>query len=306
MRRQMYSRKLNNAIQLIDLRPMGIENFIASYVLAGRRPTIIETGPTCTVKNLLAGLKEIGVKNEDVTYVAVSHIHIDHAGGAGTLLRHLPNAKLIVHSKGASHLIDPRKLWRQTKQVLGDLAEMYGAIEPVPKERIITAADGAVIDLGDDATLEILEMPGHASHELGFFAKSCRGIFPGDAAGVYLNPLDVIIPTTPPPFNLEMTLVSLERLLSMEPQWLYYSHFGPTSKAKEKLETYISQLNLWAAIILEGMKEGKDMATIYERILEKDPATRLAAGFIQKHLILRRGVIMQDIKGFVDYFRKTL
>jgi glyoxylase-like metal-dependent hydrolase (beta-lactamase superfamily II) len=246
------------------------------------------------------------VKNEDVTYVAVSHIHIDHAGGAGTLLRHLPNAKLIVHSKGASHLIDPRKLWGQTKQVLGSLAEMYGAIDPVPEERIIAAADGTVIDLGDDAALEILEMPGHASHELGFFARSGGGIFPGDAAGVYLSPLDVIIPTTPPPFNLEMTLISLERLVSMDPQWLYYSHFGPTSKATEKLETYIGQLNLWAAIILEGMKEGKDMATIYERILEKDSATRLAADFIQKHLILRRGVIMQDIQGFVDYFRKTL
>jgi len=302
----MYSKKLNNAIHLIDLRPMGIEKIIASYVLTGRRPTIIETGPTCTVKNLLAGLKEIGVKNEDVTYVAVSHIHIDHAGGAGTLLRHLPNAKLIVHSKGASHLIDPRKLWGQTKQVLGSLAEMYGAIDPVPEERIIAAADGTVIDLGDDAALEILEMPGHASHELGFFARSCGGIFPGDAAGVYLSPLDVIIPTTPPPFNLEMTLISLERLVSMDPQWLYYSHFGPASKATEKLETYIGQLNLWAAIILEGMNEGKDMATIYERILEKDSATRLAADFIQKHLILRRGVIMQDIQGFVDYFRKTL
>lgn len=301
----MYSEKLNESLDLIDLHPLGIANFIASYVLTGRRTAIIETGPTCTIKNLLIGLKEIGVKTEEVDYVAVSHIHIDHAGGVGTLMRHLPNAKLVVHPRGAPHLINPEKLWTQTKQVLRDLAEMYGEIERVPKERVVAAADGMVIDLGNGVELKVLEMPGHASHELSFYEETSRGIFPGDAAGVYLNRLDAIIPTTPPPFNLEMTLASLGRLVAMNPRWLYYSHFGPTDKATKKLETYVSQLKLWAEVILEGTREKEDLATIYTRILEKDPATRIAAGFIEKHLILRRGVIMQNIQGFVEYFREN-
>lgn len=301
----MYSEKLNESLHLIDLHPLGIKDFIASYVLRGRRTAIVETGPTCTIKNLLTGLKEIRVKTEEVDYVAVSHIHIDHAGGAGTLLRHLPNARLLVHPRGAPHLINPEKLWKQTKQVLRDLAEMYGEIEPVSQERVVVAADGMVIDLGNGVELKILEMPGHASHELSFCEETSRGIFPGDAAGIYLNRLDAIIPTTPPPFNLEMTLASLERLVAMKPRWLYYSHFGPTDEAIKKLQTYVSQLKLWAEVILEGTREKEDLATIYNRILEKDPATRMAARFIEKHLILRRGVIMQNIQGFVEYFREN-
>ncbi len=301
----MYSEKLNESLHLIDLHPLGIKDFIASYVLTGRRTAIVETGPTCTIKNLLTGLKEIRVKTEEVDYVAVSHIHIDHAGGAGTLLRHLPNARLLVHPRGAPHLINPEKLWKQTKQVLRDLAEMYGEIEPVSQERVVVAADAMVIDLGNGVELKILEMPGHASHELSFYEETSRGIFPGDAAGIYLNRLDAIIPTTPPPFNLEMTLASLERLIAMKPRWLYYSHFGPTDEAIKKLQTYVSQLKLWAEVILEGTREKEDLATIYNRILEKDPATRMAARFIGKHLILRRGVIMQNIQGFVEYFREN-
>ncbi len=301
----MYSEKLNDFTHLLDLKPLGIENFIASYVLTGRKTAIIETGPTCAVENLLVGLKEIGMKTEEVDYVAVSHIHIDHAGGAGTLLRHLPNARLLVHVKGAPHLINPERLWKQTKQVLGGLAEMYEEIKPVPKERIIAATDGMVIDLGNGVELEVLEMPGHASHELSFYERAHRGIFPGDAAGVYLNKLDVIIPTTPPPFHLEKTLASLEKLMAMKPEWLYYSHFGPTSDATKKLETYMNQLKLWAKIISEGTRREEDLATIYKRILDLDPTTRVAADFVERHLILRRGVIMQNIEGFVEYFRKN-
>ncbi len=284
---------------------MGIENFIASYILTGNKTVIIETGPKCSVKNLLVGLEEIEVETEEVDYVAVSHIHIDHAGGAGTLLHHLPNAKLLLHEKGAPHLISPEKLWNQTKQVLGSLAEMYGEIEPVPKERVIAATDSMVIDLAEDVELKVLEMPGHASHELSFYEKAGRGIFPGDAAGVFLNKLDVIIPTTPPPFNLEMTLASLERLISMNPRWLYYSHFGPTNDATEKLETYETQLKLWAKIIREGVEKKENLASIYDRILDKDSSTRMAADFIKRHLILRRGVIMQNIQGFIEYFKRN-
>jgi len=97
----MHTKKLSNHLYIIDLKPTGVENFIASYVLKGEKATaIIETGPTCSIPNLLSGLREIGVRNEDVDYVMVSHIHIDHGGGAGTLMQHLPNAKLVVHVRG--------------------------------------------------------------------------------------------------------------------------------------------------------------------------------------------------------------
>jgi len=288
---------------LIDLKPGGLENFSASYVIKGRRVAIVETGPRLTVENLLAGLKEIGIKREEVNYVVVTHIHIDHAGGAGTLLPHLPNARLLVHGKGASHIINPEKLWISSLQVLGDIAEMYGKFQPVPEGRVLIAKEGVVIDLGEGVDLKVLEIPGHASHELGFYEKNTQGVFPGDAAGIYLNKFDVIIPTVPPPFHLEMALNSLRKLIHMKPRWLYYSHFGPASDAVKKLETYAARLTLWGKIILQGMKGGEDFETICERISEKDPLTPEVEDYIKNHHMLSRGIVKPNVYGFMEYFR---
>jgi len=300
----MHTKKLNNFIYLIDLKPEGLENFSASYVVKGKRAAIVETGPRLTVENLLAGLKEIGMEREEIDYVAVSHIHIDHAGGAGTLLPHLPNAQLLVHERGVRHLVNPEELWTSSLQTLGSIAEMYGKFQPVPEERVLIAKEGMILDLGKGVDLKVLEMPGHASHELSFYEKNSNGIFPGDAAGIYLNKFDVIIPTTPPPFHLELALSSLRRLIQMKPKWLYYSHFGPASDAVRKLKTYAARLSLWGKIILEGMKSGEDFEVIYEKILDKDPLKPEVADFVKNHLILSRGIVMQNIHGFMEYFRK--
>jgi len=300
----MFTKRLNHYIYLVDLKPLGIENFIASYLLIGNKTMIIETGPTTSIENLLTGLSEIGVGNDDVDYVAVSHIHIDHAGGAGTLLEHLPKARLLVHAKGVPHLIEPEKLWRQTRQVLGEIADMYGEIHPVPEQRIVKATDGMTVELGDGVGLKVLETLGHASHHLSFYENSGRGVFTGDVAGVYIKSLDTVIPTAPPPFNLEMVLMSLNRLIEVAPEKLYYTHFGVGGDAVKRLEAYAAQLKLWAEVVLEGMENGEDLEAIYERILEDDASTRKATDFIRNHLILRRGVVMQNIEGFAEYFRK--
>ena len=300
----MFSRKISDFMYLIDLKPAGIENVIASYVLQARKTAIVETGPTTSIPNLLAGLREIGIKNEEVDYVAVSHVHIDHAGGSGTLLRQLPNAKLIVHPRGAPHLIEPKKLWAATLQVLGKVAELYGKIEPVPKERIITAYDGMAIDLGNRIELKVLETLGHASHHLSFFENHDRGIFTGDAAGAYVNTYDVIVPATPPPFNLEVTLASINRLIAIKPRQLYYTHFGPTGNAVKRLEEYASQLKLWAKTISDSIKRGEDFDKIYQKILQKDNVMKHAIDYLQHNIIFREGVIKQDVQGFIEYLRK--
>jgi len=300
----MFSRKLSSSMYLIDLKPLGIENVIASYVLIGDKVAIVETGPTTSIPNLLTGLQEIGIKNEEVDYVAVSHIHIDHGGGAGTLLQRLPNAKLVVHPRGAPHLVEPEKLWTQTLQVLGRVAELYGKIQPVAKERILTAYDEMVIDLGNHIELRVLETLGHASHHLSFFESNGQGIFPGDAAGIYVNLYDVIVPTTPPPFNLEVALASINRLIALKPKQLYYTHFGPSGNAVEKLEEYANQLRLWAKIISESIKNEEDFDTIHQKILQEDSSMKSAIDHLQSNIIFREGVINQDIQGFIEYLKK--
>jgi glyoxylase-like metal-dependent hydrolase (beta-lactamase superfamily II) len=301
----LHTQKLSEHISIIDLKPVGLEKFIGSYVLKGEKVTaIVETGPTCSVPNLLSGLREIGIENDDVDYVMVTHIHIDHAGGAGTLLAHLPKAKLVVHPKGAAHMINPDKLWEASKQVLGRVAIAYEKIEPVPQNRVITPADGETFELGGSLQVKVLETLGHASHHLGYFENETRGVFQGDAAGIYLPQLDVTIPTTPAPFNFELTLASIKKMEQLQPRRLYYTHYGPLDNAVNRLEKYRGQLELWGSVVSEAVKRGDSEDSIYKQILEHDRQMKTALDFITKHLVLREGVLMQNIQGYVDYFKK--
>ncbi len=297
--------QLDDHICLIDVETAGIKGFIASYVLKGKEVILVETGPTSSVANLLLGLKELDVKPEDVAYVAVTHIHLDHSGGAGTLLKHLPNAKLVVHQRGAPHMVNPEKLWQQSKEVLGDITELYGAPEPVPENRIIAAVDGMVFDAGNNVKLRAVETLGHASHHLSFYETLGSGVFPGDAAGIYLSEMGVIVPTTPAPFRLDIALASLEKLVSLRPSSLYYSHFGRATNAVEHLKAYALQLRLWARIAKQGIDRKEGLAEISMRIRQEDPAIRRAAKYIEAHPVLGETVLNESVQGVVGFVEKS-
>jgi glyoxylase-like metal-dependent hydrolase (beta-lactamase superfamily II) len=290
-------------IFLIDLRPASFSHFIASYVIKAERVAIVETGPAVTVPNLLKGLRALDVGVEDVDYVAVSHIHLDHGGGAGTLLKHLPRAKLVVHKRGAPHLLNPARLWSQAKHVLGRVAELYEEPVPVAEERILVAEDGLCLDLGAEMELQVIETLGHASHHQSFYETSSRAVFPGDIAGIYIPEFDAIIPTTPPPFFLETTLASLDRLRQLRPSTLYYSHFGPATDASKKLQLHRDQLELWANIVAETIRKGASVEAMEEEISKQDSALRKTKDYIKTHPILGRGVVAQNIQGFIGYFQ---
>jgi glyoxylase-like metal-dependent hydrolase (beta-lactamase superfamily II) len=296
--------KINEFLCLTDLKPAGVANFIASYTVLADKIAVVETGPTSTVDNLLKGLDEIGVKYDDVSFIAISHIHLDHGGGAGTLMRYLPNAKLIVHPRGASHLASPEKLWMQSRQVLGRVAELYEAPEPVSPERILSAGNGITVDLGKGMELDAIETLGHASHHFSYFERNSRTLFPGDAAGIYLNQFDVIVPTTPPPFHLETTLASIDKLEKKMPRLSCYTHFGVTTNAIEKLERHAAQLRLWAETVADGLRKGETLDAISESIRQKDPAVRAVNDYMEAHPILGRGVVKQNVQGFMEYLQK--
>lgn len=300
----MHMTKIEEHIHLIDVETAGIKNFIASYVLRGKQDAILETGPTSSVPNLLSGLEKLDVKLTDVAYVAVSHIHLDHGGGVGTLLKDLPKAKVIVHQRGAPHLVNPEKLWQQSRVVLGNIADMYGKPEPVPEQRIIAASDGMTLDVGNKVKLKVVETLGHASHHLSYYDMLSNGIFPGDAAGVYLNEFDVIVPTTPQPFRLDIALASLDKLISMKPEALYYSHFGKADKAVKRLKTYRQQLILWAQIARQGIENKESLESISKRILESDGALRKATEYIKAHPILSVTVFNESTQGVVQFVEK--
>jgi len=301
----MQVRKLQEHIHLIDVETGGVENFIASYVLKGKNVAIIETGPTSSVPNLLAGLEKIGVGLEEVAYVAVSHIHLDHGGGAGTLLKSLPNAKVIVQQRGAPHLANPEKLWQQSREVLGKITKLYGQPEPVPPERIIAAEDGMTFDLGDNVNLKVVETLGHASHHQSYYETLGHGVFPGDAAGIYLREFDATVPTTPAPFRLDTALASLDKLANLKPRALYYSHFGEAPNANQKLQAYAEQLQLWADIARKGIEEGRSLEEVRQEIVENDGQIRKALKFIEAHPVLNETVLNNSVQGFMNYAKQS-
>jgi glyoxylase-like metal-dependent hydrolase (beta-lactamase superfamily II) len=297
----MHTKQIGENLFLIDLETGGFKNLIASYLLKGEKAIIVETGPTSSVPNLLLGLKELKVKAEDVAYIALSHIHIDHGGGAGTLLKTLPNAKVIVHSKGALHLKNPAKLWAASKETLGPVAEMFGEPESVPEDRIIVASEGMTFDVGQGVKLKAVETPGHASHNLSFYEYQNEGVFPGDSAGAYLSEFDTVFPTTPPPFRPDIALVSLDKLISLNPKFLYYSHFGKASDAVKRLRSYQVQIKLWLNIVEEGLKHGENAEDIRERILKEDETIREVVPTLKSNSVHRKTLIENSVQGFVNF-----
>ena len=284
----------------MDLETGGFKNLICSYVLKGTRVTLVESGPTSSVPRLVEGLKELKVSFEDVEYVAVTHVHLDHGGGVGTLLKLLPNAKVLVHPRGMPHLADPTRLWESAQQVLGYVSKIFGRPESVPKERLIPVSEGS-FDLGDNSRLEVFETLGHASHNLSFLETLNGGLFPGDAAGTYFPEFDVVIPTTPPPFRLDVALASLDKLISLKPTALYYSHFGKASDAVQRLKDYKVQLQLWGKIAEEGVREKQSFDQICERIIREDKVMNRLASFLSTHPIYSVTALGNTVKGFFEY-----
>lgn len=299
----MHTLEIGKNLYQVELETGGIRNLICSYIINGPIPFLIESGPTSSVPRLLSAIQELNIKPESIEYVAVTHVHLDHGGGAGTLLKFLPNAKVLVHPRGMPHLIDPERLWPSSQAVLGFVSEIFGKPEPVPKERIITITEGS-FDLGESVKLGVTETIGHASHNLSYQEGFNGGIFPGDAAGTYLPDCDVVVPTTPPPFYLESALASLDKLIRLKPSALYFSHFGKATDAIERLKSYKVQLQLWADIAEKGVKENLSLEEIRDRIIAKDQVMTNIADYIKTHRIYSKTVLENCVRGFVEYAKR--
>jgi glyoxylase-like metal-dependent hydrolase (beta-lactamase superfamily II) len=301
---RMHTKQIGKNLYMIELETGGFRNLICSYVILGKKPFIVESGPTSSVPRLLLGLQELNISFEDIEYIAVTHVHLDHGGGAGTLLKSLPNAKVIVHPRGMPHLIDPARLWSASQSVLGFVSEIFGKPEPVPKNRIIPVTEGE-FDLGFGYKLTVAETVGHASHNLSYQESFNGGIFPGDAAGTYIPEFGVVVPTTPPPFHLEAALNSLDKLIGLNPTALYFSHFGKADNAVQRLKDYKMQLQLWADISADGVRKNQSLEQIAGRIIAEDKAMNKIIVFVRTHQIYSKTMLENCVRGFIDYAKTS-
>ena len=206
----------------------------ASHLIVDEgRAAIVDTGTTHSVPRLLTGLAEAGLSADQVDYVLLTHVHLDHAGGAGALLRHLPNALCVLHPRGAPHMIDPAKLIAGSVAVYGaeTFARLYGEIVPIPSDRVRTVADGERMSLGS-RELEFLHTPGHALHHYCIVDLAADVIFSGDSFGLSYREFDTaagefIFPTTTPVhFDPAAAHATIDRLMARAPRAIYLTHYS--------------------------------------------------------------------------------
>lgn len=229
---------------------------LACCYLVGRdgEYAFIEAGTAHGVPRLLALLADRGIGREQVRYVIPTHVHLDHAGGAGVLMRELPAAKLVAHPRGARHLIDPSKLIAGAEAVYGKAAvgEMYGEIAAIPEDRVIVAGDDHVLPLGK-GELRFIDSPGHARHHFSIWDQTSRGFFTGDTFGLSYREFDgpggpYLFPTTTPvQFEPEAWFGTLDRYLSFKPERMFLTHFSVVENVqklaadlREGLQRYVA------------------------------------------------------------------
>jgi glyoxylase-like metal-dependent hydrolase (beta-lactamase superfamily II) len=278
------------------------------------RAAFVDAGTSFSVPNLLKALAAQGLDVEDVAYLVLTHIHLDHAGGAGQLAAALPRARVVMHPRGAAHMIDPTILVAATKAVYGEarFTQEYGEIVPIPKERVDVAEDGQRIQLGR-RTLELIHTPGHALHHLCVVDRERGDVFAGDTFGVSYRELDTaagefIFPTTSPTqFDPEQLHASIDRILAFKPKSIYLTHYsrvGQPDKLGHDLHTDIDAFVGMARGVAEGPARvqvlGSRMFDYLSARLTKQGGT---ADLAQRHAVMD-GDVSLNAAGLVAWLSR--
>jgi glyoxylase-like metal-dependent hydrolase (beta-lactamase superfamily II) len=253
-------KKLATGVSYFDLEFQGRPHVIATAVLHGAGGiAIVDPGPSSTLPVLRRTLDAAGIRLSDVTDIVLTHIHLDHAGATGTLVREQPGLRVLVHELGAPHLIAPDKLLASATRLYGDAMDrLWGEVRPVPREAITTLSGGERIQAGGRAW-DVLYTPGHASHHVSFFDADSGVAFVGDTAGVRMPESLVLAPTPPPDVDLEKWRESLDRIEAWRPGSLFVTHFGPSAPAGAHLAEMRAHLDLVSQLAKASLdQEGTD------------------------------------------------
>lgn len=295
-------------IYLIDAEAAFEPKVTSVYLVDEEVKVLIETGSPAAKDTVVKELRKLGVNPSDISYILVTHIHLDHSGATGALLKEMPQARVLVHPRGSKHLIEPGKLINSTREVQGEtVLKRYGLVVPADPVKIQTVEDNQVVPLGRGQKLRIMFLPGHAPHHLCVYEDKNKGVFTGDIAGLYIQELETTLPNSmPPSFDLELNIQSIEKILSLSPEILYFSHFGTTRKVSNCLNFARQQLRDWAEVISKVVDAYPNHDEAVEKLhdfinREGEPFKQVIPDFydrvLQPHMCL-------CVRGFIDYFSK--
>jgi glyoxylase-like metal-dependent hydrolase (beta-lactamase superfamily II) len=301
---------LRNGLSLLDLNFQDQPGVIAAYLIEDDGEyALVEVGPSSTLEALLRGVREMGIAPEAISKLIVTHIHLDHAGAAGTLVRRYPHLQVYVHEVGAPHLIDPSKLLSSAGRIYGDrMDQLWGEVAAVPATNVHALSDGDRVQVGR-SELVTLYTPGHASHHVAYLDEEHGEIFTGDVAAIRLQGFDYVRPATPPPdVDLELWSSSLDRLQSVRPASLHLTHFGSFSDVDRHIAVAREQLFAWATFIEDLQDRHYEPDAMKIALKERAESEVLQAredpeALRQYELAAPSGM---SVDGYLRYFRKRM
>jgi glyoxylase-like metal-dependent hydrolase (beta-lactamase superfamily II) len=282
-------------IHIIDtgfVRPQ----FDAAYlVVENGRGAFVDCGTNYTVPRMLAALDVAGLDPADVDWLILTHVHLDHAGGAGQLMAQLPKARLLVHPRGARHMVDPARLWAGATAVYGEavMERTYGRLRPIPAERVVEAPDGHVVELAG-RSLRCLDSPGHAKHHFCVYDEHANVCFTGDTFGLSYREFDTangpfILPTTSPvQFDPVALHASIDRLLALNPKAMYLTHYGRVEQVEKLADDLHTQIDAMVALARAAPDQPDRHAVLVAALTDLYAARAEAHGWHQGREALRQ------------------
>jgi glyoxylase-like metal-dependent hydrolase (beta-lactamase superfamily II) len=291
-----------HGIHAVDTHYMRAGLDASHLIVEEGRTAFVDTGPASAVPHLLAALQRLDIAPEQVDLVLLTHVHLDHAGGAGVLMRSLPNAKAVIHPRGARHMIDPSKLIEGSVGVYGEdkFRELYGEIAPIPAERVIVAEDGMRVRLAQ-REFELIHTPGHALHHYCVVDPSAEAIFSGDNFGVSYRDLDTergafIYPTTTPvQFDPQAMHASLDRIMGYEPQSIYLTHYSRVTELTRLADDQHVCIDAFVAIARRHAR-ARDRTLRIQQDMFEFLSVRLDAHGFPRDEALRREIVGFDVE----------
>lgn len=299
----MYATKVSERVYLIDTFALGQPGTVGAYLIRGPKPALVDCGYATSRDSVLAALAEVGVMPTDVRYIIPTHVHLDHAGAAGHLVKDMPNAEVVAHERSVPHLVDPTRLVESSKKVFGEaIMNLYGAPEPIPPGRITAVGKEASLDLGDGLTATLMHSPGHAPHQISMLLDGTRALLTADAVGIVYPGMKALIPTTPPPsFNPSELAATVGALRQMTPSELLVPHFG-TRKDVDWVFDRTTEL-VWRWV--ERVKE------LWKRKMPLEEAAAVMEGEVKKDAgaaelpVYARVSVRTSVMGIMHYFDKN-
>jgi len=277
--------------------------FDAAYLLVeAGRGAFVDCGTNHSVPRMLAALEQAKLTSADVDWLILTHVHLDHAGGAGELISRLPNARLVVHPRGARHMIDPSQLWAGASAVYGEavMEQTYGRLRPIPADRVIEAPDGHVVVLAGRA-LHCIDTPGHAKHHLTVYDTRANVCFTGDVFGLSYREFDTangpfILPTTSPvQFDPDALHNSIDRLLALRPGAMYLTHYNRVEDVERLAADLHIQIDAMVALALAAQDKPDRHVALIEPLTEFYATRAEAHGWTQGRDALRQ-LLAMDIE----------